>query len=229
MKPDPHPRPSSLFKNRLALILSIAAMAEKGTTMVLNVDLQCSKCYKKVKKLLCKFPEIQDQKYDEKANKVTIKVVSSSPEKIRDKLCCKGGRCIKSIEIPPPPPPPPPVPKPEPKPKPVKVCVDVQVQGCIYCKWCSGRPTGPCSCGGQAQCVPRDGKCCSQRPTGPCSCGGQAQCVPSDCKRCSERPRGQCSCGGQAQCVQCHGTLVCDSWCGYGSGCGETQQDCPIM
>ncbi|GKV15248.1 hypothetical protein SLEP1_g26046 [Rubroshorea leprosula] len=32
-------------------------MAEgKVTTMVLNVDLQCSKCYKKVKKLLCKFP-----------------------------------------------------------------------------------------------------------------------------------------------------------------------------
>ncbi|GLT24847.1 hypothetical protein SLA2020_000150 [Shorea laevis] len=99
--------------------------------MVLNVDLQCSKCYKKVKKLLCKFPEIQDQKYDEKANKVTIKVVSSSPEKIRDKLCCKGCGCIKSIEIPPPPPPPKPDPKPDPKPKdkPMKVSVDLQVQG----------------------------------------------------------------------------------------------------
>ncbi|GKV51007.1 hypothetical protein SLEP1_g57685 [Rubroshorea leprosula] len=102
--------------------------------MVLNVDLQCSKCYKKVKKLLCKFPEIQDQKYDEKANKVTIKVVSSSPEKIRDKLCCKGGRCIKSIEIPPPPPPPPPKTDP-PKldtpaePKPVKVWPNVPVVG----------------------------------------------------------------------------------------------------
>ncbi|GKV15241.1 hypothetical protein SLEP1_g26040 [Rubroshorea leprosula] len=67
-------------------------MAEvKVTTMVLNVDLQSSKCYKKVRKLLCKFPEIGDREYDEKANKVTIKVVSCSPEKIRDKLCCKGG------------------------------------------------------------------------------------------------------------------------------------------
>ncbi|GKV15247.1 hypothetical protein SLEP1_g26045 [Rubroshorea leprosula] len=36
--------------------------------MELDVDLQCSKCYKKVKKLLCKFPEIRDQEYDEKAN-----------------------------------------------------------------------------------------------------------------------------------------------------------------
>ncbi|GLT25011.1 hypothetical protein SLA2020_001680 [Shorea laevis] len=67
--------------------------------MVLDVDLQCSKCYKKVKKLLCKFPEIRDQEYDEKANKVTIKVMCCSPEKIRDKLRCKGGRSIKSIEI----------------------------------------------------------------------------------------------------------------------------------
>ncbi|GKV15222.1 hypothetical protein SLEP1_g26023 [Rubroshorea leprosula] len=139
--------------------------------MVLNVDLQSSKCYKKVKKLLCKFPEIRDQEYDEKANKVTIKVMSCSPEKIRDKLCCKGGGCIKSIEIPPPKPPTPPPPKPptppppkpppptptppppEPKPKPVKVSVDVQVQGTISCKCSSGRPRDPCSCGGQFQCV----------------------------------------------------------------------------
>ncbi|GKV47650.1 hypothetical protein SLEP1_g54530 [Rubroshorea leprosula] len=193
---------------------------EKVTTMVLNVDLQCSKCYKRVKKLLCKFPEIRDQTYDEKANKVTIKVVSSSLENIRDKLCCKGGRCIKSIEIvkpPPPKPPPPPPPKPrpppppkpepepEPKPKPVKVSVDVQVQGSIYCKCCSGRPRGPCSCGGQFQCVLCYCKCCSGRPWGPCSCGGQVQCV------------------------LCYGRLVCDSWCVHGSGCGETQQDCSIM
>ncbi|GLU15854.1 hypothetical protein SLE2022_323120 [Rubroshorea leprosula] len=75
-------------------------MAEqKVTTMVLNVDLQSSKCYKKVKNLLCKYSEIRDQEYDEKANKVTIKVVCCSPERIRDKLCCKGGGCIKSIEI----------------------------------------------------------------------------------------------------------------------------------
>ncbi|GLU15826.1 hypothetical protein SLE2022_322860 [Rubroshorea leprosula] len=63
-------------------------MAEKEakvTTMVLKVDLQCPKCYKKV--------------YNEKANTVTIKVVCCSPEKIRDKLCYKGGRAIKSIEI----------------------------------------------------------------------------------------------------------------------------------
>ncbi|GKV31744.1 hypothetical protein SLEP1_g40412 [Rubroshorea leprosula] len=185
--------------------------------MVLSVDLQSSKCCKKVRKLLCKFPEIRDREYDEKANKVTIKVVSCSPEKIRDKLCCKGGGCIKSIEIKEPPkadnPPktdkpsktdtPPKTetqkaPTPPPKDKPVKVSVDVQVQGSIYCKFCSGRPRGPCFCGGQFQCVVCFCIFCSGRPCGPSSCGGQAQCV-------------------------------CNSWCGYGSGCGETQQDCSIM
>ncbi|GKV31746.1 hypothetical protein SLEP1_g40414 [Rubroshorea leprosula] len=62
--------------------------------------------------------------YDEKANKVTIKVVSCSPEKIRDKLC-KGGGCIKSIEIvKPKPPPPPPTPPPPPPPPPLYFLVD---------------------------------------------------------------------------------------------------------
>ena len=107
--------------------------------MVLKVDLNCCKCYKKVKKVLCKFPgeclslspsinkvnrhgsqfldiemekdtqflsfmsvEIRDQAYDEKQNTVTIKVVSCCPEKLRQKIWCKGGKSIKSIEIKPP-------------------------------------------------------------------------------------------------------------------------------
>ncbi|KAK3218778.1 hypothetical protein Dsin_012748 [Dipteronia sinensis] len=95
-------------------------MAEKKkvTLMLLKVDLECSKCYKKVKKILCQFPQIQDQVYDEKNNTVMIKVVCCSPEKIRDKICCKGRGTIKSIEIlKPKPPPDPPKPKPDP-PKP---------------------------------------------------------------------------------------------------------------
>ncbi|WOH16276.1 hypothetical protein DCAR_0935826 [Daucus carota subsp. sativus] len=69
------------------------------TTMVLTVDLQCSCCYKKVKKILCKFPGITDQVYDEKNNQVRIKVLCCDPEKARDKLCCKGRKVIKSIQI----------------------------------------------------------------------------------------------------------------------------------
>ncbi|XP_071921221.1 uncharacterized protein [Coffea arabica] len=74
-------------------------MTEKVTTMKLTVDLHCPSCYKKVKKILCKFPQIRDQVYDEKQNLVTVTVVCCSPEKIRDKLCCKGGKVITSIEI----------------------------------------------------------------------------------------------------------------------------------
>ncbi|XP_059624820.1 uncharacterized protein LOC132268013 [Cornus florida] len=90
-------------------------MAEKVTIMVLKVDLQCPSCYKKVKKVLCKFPQIRNQVYDEKQNTVTITVVCCSPEKIRDKLCCKGGKAIKCIEIKEPekPKPPPPAEKPK--------------------------------------------------------------------------------------------------------------------
>ncbi|XP_058196856.1 protein PYRICULARIA ORYZAE RESISTANCE 21-like isoform X1 [Rhododendron vialii] len=94
-------------------------MAEKKvTTMVLKVDLQCPTCYRKIKKVLAKFPQIRNEAYDEKQNTVTITVVCCSPEKIRDKLCCKGGKTIKSIEIKPPPKAkPPPEPKAPEKPK----------------------------------------------------------------------------------------------------------------
>ncbi|XP_015056859.1 protein PYRICULARIA ORYZAE RESISTANCE 21 [Solanum pennellii] len=94
---------------------------EKTTIMVLKVDLQCSSCYKKVKKILCKFPQIRDQVYDEKGNTVTITVVCCNPEKLRDKLCCKGCGVIKSIEIKDPPKPKPPEKPKEPeKPEPKK-------------------------------------------------------------------------------------------------------------
>ena len=71
----------------------------KRTIMVLKVDLQCDSCYKKVKKVLCKYPQITDNVFDENANTVTITVICCSPEKIRDKIRCKGGKAIMSIEI----------------------------------------------------------------------------------------------------------------------------------
>ncbi|XP_049381526.1 protein PYRICULARIA ORYZAE RESISTANCE 21-like [Solanum stenotomum] len=89
----------------------------KTTIMVLKVDLQCSSYYKKVKNILCKFPQIRDQVYDEKGNTVTITVVCCNPEKLRDKLCSKGCGVIKSIEIKDPPKPKPPEKPKEPEPK----------------------------------------------------------------------------------------------------------------
>ncbi|KAF8030514.1 hypothetical protein BT93_E2833 [Corymbia citriodora subsp. variegata] len=74
-------------------------MAEKATKMSIKVDLQCSCCYKKIKEILCKFPQIQDQIYEEKQNKVLITVVCCSPEKIKQKIICEGGETVESIEI----------------------------------------------------------------------------------------------------------------------------------
>ncbi|XP_044462252.1 protein PYRICULARIA ORYZAE RESISTANCE 21-like [Mangifera indica] len=94
---------------------------KKVTTMVLTVNLQCEKCYRKVKKVLCSFPQIQDQVYDEKQKTVTIKVVCCSPEKIKQKICCKGGESIENIKIVPPAKPKPKVViKDPPKPQPAK-------------------------------------------------------------------------------------------------------------
>lgn len=86
-------------------------MEQKVAIMRLKVDLQCRKCCKKVKKILCKYPQIRDQIYDEKNGIVTIRVVCCSPEKVRDNICCQGGGTIKSIEI---------VEPPKPKPAPPK-------------------------------------------------------------------------------------------------------------
>ncbi|XP_023544776.1 protein PYRICULARIA ORYZAE RESISTANCE 21-like [Cucurbita pepo subsp. pepo] len=74
-------------------------MEEKTVLMVLKVDLQCDRCFKKVKKVLAKFPQIRDQAYNEKQGIVLIKVVCCKPEMIMNKICCKGNGSIKSIEI----------------------------------------------------------------------------------------------------------------------------------
>ncbi|CAL5344344.1 unnamed protein product [Camellia sinensis] len=180
-------------------------MAEKVTTMVLKVDLQCSSCYKKIKKILCKFPEIRDQIYDEKKNTVTIIVVCCSPEKVRDKLCCKGGKTIKSIEIKEPPKPKPPEEKPD-KPKPsekptnppappafVPVCYPPMYPVGICCGQCyKGRTNGPCY-HGHGRPVPS----CDNYGCGPCGCGcgcgGNRYCYTSRCDYFSEENPSGCT------------------------------------
>lgn len=43
--------------------------------------------------------EIRDQVYDEKQNKVQINVISCCPERILEKIACKGGKTVEGIEI----------------------------------------------------------------------------------------------------------------------------------
>ncbi|XXG55484.1 hypothetical protein AAC387_Pa03g3144 [Persea americana] len=87
-------------------------MADKISTLILTVDLECCRCYKKIRKVIAKFPEIQSQIFDEKNNKVIISG-PFDPEKLKRKLCCKACKYIKDIQIKPPE-----TPKPDPPPKP---------------------------------------------------------------------------------------------------------------
>ncbi|OEL30299.1 hypothetical protein BAE44_0008686, partial [Dichanthelium oligosanthes] len=71
------------------------------STIVLKVDLECERCYKKIRRVLCKIQDKMDIKtisFDEKKNAVTI----SGPfdaDKVCKKLCCKAGRVIKEMDV----------------------------------------------------------------------------------------------------------------------------------
>ncbi|XP_052183673.1 protein PYRICULARIA ORYZAE RESISTANCE 21-like isoform X3 [Diospyros lotus] len=138
-------------------------MADKVTIMVVEVDLQCPSCDKKIKKILPKFREIRDPVYDVKKGTVTITVVCCNPEKIRHKLCCKGGKTIKGIEIKVPPKPKDEKPKEEKpkedkpkgdKPKENKPAAQKEARSLVLvpvgvcCGSCyKGYGGGPCNCG----------------------------------------------------------------------------------
>ncbi|XP_062186321.1 heavy metal-associated isoprenylated plant protein 6-like [Phragmites australis] len=76
-------------------------MADKISTIVLKVDLECERCYKKIRRVLCKIQDklgIKTISFDEKSNAVKI----SGPfdaEKVCKKLCCKAGWIIKEMNI----------------------------------------------------------------------------------------------------------------------------------
>ncbi|XP_020270886.1 uncharacterized protein LOC109846073 [Asparagus officinalis] len=70
-------------------------------TIVMEVDLQCHRCYKKIRKAISKLHSrfnIQSTVFDEETNTVTI----SGPfdaDKARKKLCYNAGNSIKDIQI----------------------------------------------------------------------------------------------------------------------------------
>ncbi|CAL9769958.1 unnamed protein product [Musa acuminata subsp. burmannicoides] len=84
-------------------------MAKKTCTLILKVDLECSRCSKKIKKTLCKLQDrarIQSIAYDEENGTVTLSG-PFDPDCLSKKLCCMAYKVIKDIQIKPPPPPPP--------------------------------------------------------------------------------------------------------------------------
>ncbi|XP_043693205.1 protein PYRICULARIA ORYZAE RESISTANCE 21-like [Telopea speciosissima] len=76
-------------------------MADKVYTIVMQVDLNCPLCYKKIKKTLSRYREryqIQKEVFDEKQNTVTISGLFC-PNKLSKKLCYTASESIKGIKI----------------------------------------------------------------------------------------------------------------------------------
>ncbi|XP_011010372.1 PREDICTED: anthrax toxin receptor-like isoform X2 [Populus euphratica] len=189
-------------------------MAEtKVTTMVIKVvDLGCEKCHKKIKRVLCDIPQIQNQTYDKKENTVTITVVCCCPEKIKKKIYCKGGPTVKCVEIKPPPaknsktdpepkqkPEPEPKQKPEPKPKPCTCCE--KSCSCRSRSGCDGCGDGCCSCRSRSGCDGCGDGCCSCRSRSGCDVWGDGCC--------SCRSRGYYVCRSAYVCEEYYPSAPC--------------------
>ncbi|KAL5711218.1 hypothetical protein ACHQM5_021698 [Ranunculus cassubicifolius] len=101
---------------------------KKISTLWIRVDLNCEKCSNKIRRVLCKYDcQIISKTFDEKNNLVIV-TGYFHPCKFSNKLCCKVGKVIISIEEKkdePAPEPPAPAPEPE-NPPPVVVVVVVE-------------------------------------------------------------------------------------------------------
>ncbi|CAM0873325.1 unnamed protein product [Alopecurus aequalis] len=71
------------------------------STIVMRVDLDCDRCYKKIRKVLCKLQDrenIMTISYDEKNNTVTVSG-SFDADEVSDRLCSGAGKVITDIQV----------------------------------------------------------------------------------------------------------------------------------
>ncbi|CAD6253048.1 unnamed protein product [Miscanthus lutarioriparius] len=76
-------------------------MAEKISILIVVVDLDCHKCYHKIRKILCMLQDherIRTISFDNKSKTITI-VGPFDPQRLACKLRCKGGNVIKDLHI----------------------------------------------------------------------------------------------------------------------------------
>uniref|UniRef100_A0A0E0KEZ4 HMA domain-containing protein n=1 Tax=Oryza punctata TaxID=4537 RepID=A0A0E0KEZ4_ORYPU len=76
-------------------------MADKMSTIVMMVDLECDRCYKKIRRVLCKLQDkasIKAISYDEKNNTVTVAGPFDGDE-VSDRLCSSAGKVITDIRV----------------------------------------------------------------------------------------------------------------------------------
>lgn len=76
-------------------------MAEKISMIIVVVDLDCYKCYNKMRKILCKLQDherIRTISFDDKSKTITI-VGPFDPQRLACKIRCKGGKVVKDVHI----------------------------------------------------------------------------------------------------------------------------------
>lgn len=76
-------------------------MAGKMSTIVMMVDLECDRCYRKIRRVLCKLQDkasIKAISYDEKNNTVTVAGPFDADE-VSDRLCSSAGKVITDIRV----------------------------------------------------------------------------------------------------------------------------------
>ncbi|CAD6256011.1 unnamed protein product [Miscanthus lutarioriparius] len=69
--------------------------------LIIVVDLDCHKCYHKIRKILCQLQDhemIRTISFDNKSKTITI-VGPFDPQRLACKLRCKGGKVIKDVHI----------------------------------------------------------------------------------------------------------------------------------
>ncbi|KAF8030463.1 hypothetical protein BT93_E2796 [Corymbia citriodora subsp. variegata] len=165
--------------------------------------------------------EVKDRIFDEEKNTVKIKVVGSSPEKVRQEIFCKGRGIICGIEIVPPP-----APKKENKSTQTKQTTQqvlgypLDVMGrahvCLSChNWGCGRFC-PCKCHWERPPMCDDG--CG-RPVHDCRCRRPPICQDG-CGRpvhkciCKRPPICQDGCGRPVHECICKRPPICQDGCG---------------
>ncbi|TVU23985.1 hypothetical protein EJB05_26377 [Eragrostis curvula] len=76
-------------------------MAEKISMLIIKVDLDCHKCYDKMRKILCRLQDcerITTISFDDKGKTIAV-VGPFDPIRLACKIRCKGGKVVKDIHI----------------------------------------------------------------------------------------------------------------------------------
>lgn len=90
-----------VFISSFPLLLYFKWFELQMSTLIIVVDLDCRKCYHKIRKILCQLQDherIRTISFDDKSKTVTM-VGPFDPQRLACKLRCKGGKVVRDVYI----------------------------------------------------------------------------------------------------------------------------------